>query len=153
VIVAVDLSTPARPRLAHRIIPPFPGHDVVFSPDGTRVWVTSGTQHRLGVYDAQTRRVLFTLTAGQPPQHITFASGAAYVTSDDAIRVHRLADGALRHESGVPAGSYNVTQGARRVLTPSLERGTLCILDRSGRVLASPVLARAAHDACLVVTA
>jgi DNA-binding beta-propeller fold protein YncE len=152
-IVVVDLSTPARPRVAQRIVPPFPAHDVVFAPDGARVWVSSGNQRRLAVYDASTYRPLFLLPAGQPPQHITFRSHAAYVTSDEAIRVHRLADGALRRETAVPAGSYNVTQGDNRVFTPSLERGTLCILDRSGRILASPVLAKAAHDACLVVTA
>ncbi len=146
-LVAVDLSSPSRPRVAHRIVPPFPAHDVVFAPSGDRVWVSSGDQERLAIYDATTRRPLRTLAAGKPPQHIAFTARAAYVTSDDALRVHRP-NGALLHETAVPQGSYNVTQGAERVLTPSLERGTLCILDRRGRVLASPVVAKAAHDVC-----
>jgi len=149
-IAVIDLSAPGGPRLAGRIAPPFPAHDVVFAPGGSRAWVSSGDERRLAVYDAETRRVLFTLPAGEPPQHIAFARGGAYVTSDDAVRVHRLRDGKLLRTTPVPAGSYNVTQGWERVLTPSLERGTLAVLDERGRLLARPVLARAAHDACFV---
>jgi DNA-binding beta-propeller fold protein YncE len=149
----IDLAEPARPRLVGRVVPPFPAHDVVFTPDGSRVWVSSGTEQRLVVYDARTRRPLFQLPAGKAPQHITFTTRAAYVTSDDAVGVHRLRDGKLLRTTPVPAGSYNVTQGWGRVFTPSLERGTLAVLDARGRLLAHPAVARAAHDACFVVTA
>ncbi len=152
-IAVVDLGAPGGPRLTGRIAPPFPAHDVVFSPDGSRAWVSSGDERRLAVYDAETHRVLFTLPAGEPPQHIAFAGGAVYVTSDDAVRVHRLRDGKLLRTTPVPPGSYNVTHGWGRVFTPSLERGTLAVLDERGRLLARPVLARAAHDACFVAGA
>ena len=36
------------------------------------------------------------------------------------------------------------------VLSPSLNMGTLTLLDRHGRVVAEPRVARAAHDACVV---
>jgi hypothetical protein len=36
------------------------------------------------------------------------------------------------------------------VLTPSLERGTLTVLDGAGRVLAGRRVALAAHDACVI---
>lgn len=147
-IAVIDLSA-RKPGPVGRIVPPFPAHDVVFAPGASRAWVSSGAERRLAVYDADTRRVLFTVPAGPPPQHIAFAGGAAYVTSDDAVRVHRR-DGELLRTTPVPAGSYNVTQGWTRVLTPSLERGTLAVLDERGRLLARPVLARAAHDVCFV---
>ena len=86
-IVVLDASEPLRPRVEARIVPPFPAHDVVFAPGGARVWISSGTERRLAVYDRASRRPLFTLAAGKPPQHITFTPAAAYVTSDDAIRV------------------------------------------------------------------
>jgi DNA-binding beta-propeller fold protein YncE len=149
-IAVIDLSATGGPSLDGRIAPPFPAHDVVFVPGTSRIWVSSGADRRLAVYDADARRVLFTLAAGQPPQHITIAGGDAYVTSDDAVRVHRLRDGKLLRTTQVPAGSYNVTEGWGRILTPSLERGTLAVLDEHGRLLARPVLARAAHDACFV---
>ncbi|HXY17419.1 MAG TPA: hypothetical protein VEH79_04540 [Gaiellaceae bacterium] len=148
-IVAVDL-TGQRPRVAARIAPPYHAHDVVFAPDGKHVWVTSGDERRIGVWNAATRRLLFTLEDGAPPQHVAFTSHAAYVTSDDAVRVRRLADGELLRTTPVPGGSYNVTQGWNRVLTPSLEQGTLAVLDRQGHLLTAPKVARAAHDACVV---
>ena len=152
-VVVLDLTDLVRPRVSAKIVPPFPAHDVVFAPNGERVWVSSGNERRLAIYDADTRRPLFTLAAGPPPQHITFSSDAAYVTSDDAVRVHALDDGRLLRETPVPAGSYNVTHGAGRVVTPSLERGTLSVLDEQGRLLAHPTIARAAHDACFVLKA
>ena len=150
-IVVVDVSDPMLPRVEAKIVPPFPAHDVVFAPGGTRVWISSGTERRLAVYDRASARPLFTLAAGKPPQHITFTPAAAYVTSDDAIRVHALDDGRLLRETALTEGSYNVTQGSGRIFTPSLEHGTLSVLDGHGRLLARPTLARAAHDACYVL--
>lgn len=149
-IVVLDLAGPVRPKVAARIIPPFPAHDVVFEPGGDRVWISSGNERRLAVYDARSQKPVVTLEAGQPPQHITFFADAAYVTSDDALRVHTLDDARLLREVAVPPGSYNLTHGARRVLTPSLERGTLSVLDERGRLLAHPTVARSAHDVCFV---
>ena len=149
-IVVLDITHPTRPRVVATIEPPFPAHDVVFAPGGAHAWVSSGTERALAVYDTRTRKALFTLAAGKPPQHITFTGAAAYVTSDDAVRVHRLHDGKLIRETAVTEGSYNVTHGAARVLTPSLERGTLSVLDERGRLLGRPTLAKAAHDVCFL---
>ena len=67
-----------------------------------------------------------------------------------SVHVHALTDGRRLRAARVPIGSYNVQLGAGFILTPSLNMGTLTILDRRGRVLASPRVARAAHDACVV---
>jgi hypothetical protein len=50
----------------------------------------------------------------------------------------------------VPVGSYNVTFGWGRVISPSLAQGTLSVLGSDGRVRAVRTVARAAHDACIV---
>jgi DNA-binding beta-propeller fold protein YncE len=150
-LVVVDVRDPRRPRVTARIPPPFPAHDVVFAPGGTRLWVSSGNERRLAVYDRRSHRPLFTLPAGKPPQHIAFTRRAAYVTSDDAVRVHALADGRMLRETAVAEGSYNVTQGFARVFTPSLDHGTLSVLDERGRLLVQPTLAKAAHDACFAL--
>jgi hypothetical protein len=116
---------------------PFPVHDVGFAPDG-RLWLTSGEQKSIWVGR--------TLRAGSPPQHVTFLNGHAFVTSGDdgTLRTHSL-NGAVLHEARVPVGSYNVQFGADRVFTPSLDAGTLAVLD-------GPVVkvARSSHDACLM---
>jgi hypothetical protein len=46
-----------------------------------------------------------------------------------------LRDGRVLRTTATPVGSYNVQQGPGRILTPSLEHGTLCVLDTQGRLL------------------
>jgi DNA-binding beta-propeller fold protein YncE len=154
-VAILDVADRARPRLLHRIRPPFRAHDVGFSPDGRHVWVSSGDRGALAVYDARSGRVLRRLPADAPPQHVTFAGGRAYVSSGDdgTLRVQSLRDGRVMHTAAVPVGSYNVQEGWGWVMTPSLERGTLCILDARGRLLRRVQVARSSHDACFVMTA
>jgi hypothetical protein len=86
---------------------------------------------------------------------VTFAGGVAFVTSgnDGLLRVHSLRDGRVLRATAVPVGSYNVQQGWDRILTPSLEHGTLCVLDGSGRLLRRVHVARSSHDACFMMSA
>ena len=150
-IAVVDVSDPLRPRVRRRFQPPFLAHDVAFSPSGRRVWVTAGRDRRLAVLPAGAGRTVL-LGADAAPQHVSFARGVAFVASGEGgiVRVHDLADGRVRRTARVPYGSYNVQAGAGAVVTPSLARGTLTILDRAGRVRHELEIARAAHDACLL---
>ena len=143
-----------RVRLRARLQPPFRAHDVGFTPDGASVWVTSGDRGSIAVYDARTRRIRFRLEADAPPQHVTFLGSHAYVASGDdgTLRVHDVRDGRLLRRTRVPVGSYNVQQGWRMVMTPSLERGTLCLLSENGRLVHEVRVARSSHDACVVVS-
>ena len=154
-VAVADVSRPADPRLVTKIAPPFLAHDVGFEPDGRRVWVTSGDRGMLAIYDARTGKVLRRLPADAPPQHVTFVGGAAFVTSgeDGRLRVHSLDDGRLLRTTAIPAGSYNVQQGWGRVITPSLDRGTLCLVDSRGRLLRDVHVARSSHDACFMMSA
>jgi hypothetical protein len=117
--------------------------------------VTSGDRGELALYNARTGKVLRRLPAAAPPQHVTFAGGVAFVTSgnDGILRVHSLRDGRVLRATAVPVGSYNVQQGWDRILTPSLEHGTLCVLDGSGRLLRRVHVARSSHDACFMMSA
>lgn len=149
-VAVLDTSDLRRPKLSRTFAPPFLAHDIVFAPDGRTVWVTSGSEHRLALYDRDRspRRVL---PAGAPPQHVTFARDKAFVASGDDGTVHRRRlDGELVRETRVPVGSYNVTFGWDRVVSPSLGRGTVSVLDRNGRVRGVRKIAGAAHDACIV---
>lgn len=152
-IVAVD--RPARPRLLRVVRPPFLAHDVGFAPGGRQVWVSSGDRGALAVYDARSGRELHRLSGDAPPQHVTFLNGRAFVTSgDDAVlRVHSLADGRILRTTRVPVGSYNVQEGWGVILTPSLQRGTLCITDARGRFVRRVQVAPTSHDACFVMSA
>jgi DNA-binding beta-propeller fold protein YncE len=154
-IAIVDVSRPERPRLRRYLRPPFHAHDVAFTPDGRHVWVSSGDSGILAVYDAREGTPLRRLPGDAPPQHVTFYRTHAYVASGDdgRVRVHSLRDGRIVRTTAVPNGSYNVQEAFGHVVTPSLDRGTLCILRRDGRLLRRVQVARSSHDACFVMTA
>ncbi len=151
-VAVLDTSRATHPRVIGAIRPPFNAHDVGFTPGGRRVWLTSGDRERLGILDARTGRLLKTLRADAPPQHVTFLGDRAYVTSGDdgLLRVHRL-DGRLLRTTRIPVGSYNVQEGWGVILTPSLSQGTICMLSGRGRVRLHRDVARSSHDACFVV--
>lgn len=155
VVAIVDVSRPAAPRLAHRLRPPFLAHDVGLVPGGRHVWVSSGDRGALAVYHRRTGEVLRRLSADAPPQHVTFHGGNAYVTSGDdgTLRVQSLKDGRVLRTTSVPVGSYNVQEAFGRIVTPSLQRGTVCILDRRGRLERRVRVSPSSHDACFVMTA
>ena len=149
-IAVLDASNPRRPRLERLVTPPFPAHDVVFAPDGRTVWVTSGEERRVALYRGGARPSRM-LDAGSSPQHVAFARDKVFVASGDdgTVRRHSL-DGDLVREARVPVGSYNVTFGWTRLVTPSLADGAVTALDRNGRSAWTRRVARAAHDACIV---
>jgi len=151
-LAVVDVTRPLQPRRVGTIRPPFLLHDVGFVPGTRHVWISSGDRGALAVYDVPSRRVLKRLAAGSPPQHVTFHGRNAYVTSGDdgTLSVHSLRDGRLLRRTAIPTGSYNVQQGAGRVLTPSLAHGTLCVLDTAGRMRRRVRVARSSHDACFL---
>jgi DNA-binding beta-propeller fold protein YncE len=150
-VAVVDVTHPARPRHAGTVRPPFGAHDVGFLPGGRHVWVTSGDDTEAALFD-RSGRVGLRLRADLAPQHVTFGAGVAFVTSGASgiLRVQRLVDGHVLRTTRIEPGSYNVQFGFGRVLTPSLERGTLTVLDRRGGLLARIRVSSSCHDACFV---
>ena len=151
-VAVVDVADPRRPRLVRRFRPPWLAHDVGFA-TRDRVWVTSGSERELALYDPRTGELVKRLPAGTPPQHVTFLGGAAFVTSGDdgTLEVRGIRDGFPTSRRRIPLGSYNVQEGGGLVLTPSLSAGTLCVADRHGRVIRRVRASRSSHDACFVM--
>ncbi len=142
-IAVVDVADPRRPIHAATIRPPFLAHDVGFAPSG-RAWITAGEERRISAHG----RVV---AADGAPQHVTFLGGRAYVTSgaSGTVRVYDERSARLLAMTAVPVGSYNVQFAAGRILTPSLDGGTLTVLDADGRVRERVRVAPSSHDACL----
>lgn len=151
-LAVLDTSEPERPRLLRRVTPPFLAHDVVISADAGAVWVTSGNHRRIAIYELNGARLRNQIDGAAAPQHVAFVAGRAFVASGDdgSLRVHDTATGRLQRTTRIPVGSFNVTAGGDRVATPSLERGTIVILDRTGRVQHERQVSAAAHDACWI---
>ena len=150
-VAVVDVSRRTHPRLLRRFEPPFLAHDVGWAPSGNRVWVSSGDRNELALYAARSGRLLRRLAADLPPQHFTFRGELVYVASGESgsLRVHRVGGRQLR-QTAIPDDSYNVQQAHGWVVTPGLGTGTLCALDRNGRVSWKRTVARSSHDACIV---
>ena len=140
-LAVVDVTDPTRPRLDRYVKPAFAAHDVGFAPTG-RIWVTAGAQRRISAHG----RIL---AADAAPQHVTFLAGRAFVTSggDGTLRVYDEATARLLHTTRIPAGSYNVQFLGNRVLTPSLNEGTLCSVDAAGGLRFRTRVAPSCHDA------
>ena len=140
-LAVVDVRDPTRPRLRQYVKPAFAAHDVGFAPSG-RIWVTAGEERRISAHG----RIL---AAGAAPQHVTFLDGRAFVTSgnDGTLQVYDEPTARLIETTRIPVGSYNVQFLGGRVLTPSLNLGTLCAVDANGRLLSRTRVAPSCHDA------
>jgi hypothetical protein len=140
-LAVVDVRDPTRPRLREYVKPAFAAHDVGFAPSG-RIWVTAGAEGRISAHG----RIL---AADAAPQHVTFLDGRAFVTSGDegTLRIYDEATARLLHTTRIPVGSYNVQFLGNRVLTPSLNVGTLCAVGAGGRLLSRTRVAPSCHDA------
>lgn len=140
-LAIVDVADPRRPRLERYVTPPFAAHDVGVAPSG-RVWVTAGEDARIAAHGRL-------LPADGAPQHVTFLDGRAYVASgaSGTLRVYEERTAQLLRTTRIPAGSYNVQFRDGRILTPSLNEGTLCVLDAHGRLLRQTRVAPSCHDA------
>ena len=153
-VAVLDVSRPLAPRLLRRFRPPFLAHDVGIAPGDRHVWVSSGDRGALAVYDRRSGEVVRRLPADAPPQHVTFFGAHAYVTSgeDGTLRVLSLKDGRVVRTTKVPTGSYNVQEAFGWIVTPSLDLGTFCVLDRQGRLARRVQVSPSSHDACFVMT-
>jgi len=142
-LAVVDVGDPRSPRLRGYVRPGFLAHDVGFAPSG-RLWITAGEGHAISAHGHR-------LPADGAPQHVSFLDGRAFVTSgaDGTLRIYDERSARLLRTVGIPVGSYNVQYAAGRVITPSLNAGTLCVLDAHGRLHERVRVAASSHDACL----
>jgi YVTN family beta-propeller protein len=71
-IVVIGTRSFDHPRVIGRFDPGFNVHDLAFSTDGERIWMTSATGSEVTVFDSVKRRPVFRVPAGLPPQHVAF---------------------------------------------------------------------------------
>jgi len=152
-VAIVEASNPLRPRLTARFVPHFTVHDLAFSPDGRRVWLTSDDEDSVHVVDARTRRLLFSVPAGPPPQHVTFDQRHAFVTSGYGSRIELIdpRGGAVLRTARQPYGSFNVATSGGLVVTSSLLKGTLTELNDLLNPLRTIKVADSTRDAAVTV--
>jgi len=144
-------ANPGRPHLIARRRPGYLVHDLLFTPNGRQVWITSANSANVGVFSAHTRRLLFRVRGGPPPQHVVFGGRYAYITSGygSSIEQVSLADGRVLERAPAPYGSFDLDVGGGYVVTSSALRGTLAIYDTRLRLLRVRHIATSAEDVIL----
>jgi YVTN family beta-propeller protein len=127
-IVELNTSRVDRPRVVGRMHPAVSAHDLAFTPDGRTVWVSSDTASYVSVLDAGSGRLLATVPAGAPPQHVVFipyGRARAYVSSGYGSSLE-LIDPRTRRilkRVAVPYGSFNLATAGDLIATASLLNG------------------------------
>lgn len=139
-IVMLNSSRVDRPRVIGRIHPGVSAHDLAFAPDGSTVWVTSDSASSVSVLDARSGRLVATVPAGPPPQHIVFipyGRTRAYISSGYGSSLELVDPHSCRILKRVelPYGSFNLATAGDLVATASLLNGEVS-------EFAGPTLAR-----------
>ncbi len=142
------IGDPGHPHLIGQFHPGYRAHDLLFTPDGRRVWITSASGPDIGVFNARNHSLRFRVPAGPPPQHVVFAGRYAYVTSGYGSQIEQVsrASGRVLKRVAAPYGSFDLDAGGGYVVTSSLLRGTLAIYDTRLRLLRVRKLAPSTED-------
>lgn len=124
-VVRLDASNPRRPRVVGRLHPRNLAHDVSFEPDGRMAWISSAQSLDVGIYSAQTGRILEGADGGRAPQHVAFEGRHALITSGYGSSLTSLcwSSGCRRRVVPVPYGSFNLATYGGFVVTTSLLTG------------------------------
>lgn len=139
---------PGHPRVIGRFDPGFPAHDLSFSPDGQRVWITSANGPDVAVFRASDHRLLFHVPVGPPPQHIAFDGAYAYLTSGYGSTIEQVnaSTGTVIRRAHTPYGSFELDATDGYVATASLLNGQLAIFTPRLRLLHVLKVAPATRD-------
>lgn len=142
------LANPGHPRVTGRFDPGFPAHDLAFSPDGRRVWISSATGPDITVFRAIDHRPLFRVPVGPPPQHIAFDGPYAYLTSGYGSTIEKVAasTGRVIARARTPYGSFELAAANGYVATASLLDGEAAIYTPQLKLLHTRKLAPATRD-------
>jgi DNA-binding beta-propeller fold protein YncE len=140
-----------RPHVIGHLTPGFPAHDLSFSSDGRRVWVSSAAGPDVTVFDARTRRALFRVPVGPPPQHIAMQGRYAYVTSGSGSTIEKVdaRSGRVLARTAAPYGSFELAAADGYVATASLLRGTLAVYTPDLKLLRRVTLAPATREVAI----
>jgi DNA-binding beta-propeller fold protein YncE len=156
-IAIVSLANPRKPTPVRRFSPGFVVHDVTFTPDTRRVWLTSGTSDLVYALDSRTGKKIFAVRVGAAPQHVVISDllngKYAYATSGYDGRIVKVNTwtGHVVASAAIPRGSFNVSTKGPRVVTSSLLGGQVTELDLDLRRIRSTRVARAARGVALTV--
>src|SRR6185437_2650437 len=107
-IVVIGTEGFDHPKVICRFDPGFEVHDLAFSNDGARVWVTAADRRYVSVLNGNDERPMFRVPAGPPPQHVALTDRYAYLTSGYGSTIEQVdvMTGRIIHRARTPYGSF-----------------------------------------------
>ena len=150
-IAILDSSHPDRPRVIGAFSPGFAAHDLSFTPTGRQIWISAASGPDVTAFDARSRRVLFQVPVGPPPQHLAFAGRYAYLTSGYGGTIEKVdaTTGRVIARASAPYGSFELDAADGYVASSSLLRGTLAIYTPDLKLRRVVKLAPAAREVAI----
>jgi YVTN family beta-propeller protein len=150
-IVILSSQNVAHPKVLGRFDPGFEVHDLAFSDDGRRIWITASNRREVTVFNGIDDQVLFRVPVGPPPQHVALTERYAYLTSGYGSTIEQAdaRSGRILHRASTPYGSFELAADDRYVVVSSLLRGTLAIFTPQLKLLRVVHLARATREVAL----
>ena len=140
-----------QPRVIGHLTPGFPVHDLLFSSNGRRVWISSAAGPDVTVFDARTRKAMFRVAVGPPPQHIAIQGRYAYLTSGYGGTIEKIdaTTGRVIARAHAPYGSFELSAADGYVAAASLLRGTLAIYGPNLKLIRTVKLAPATREVAI----
>ncbi len=128
-IVILGTQNVAHPNVLGRFDPGFEVHDLAFSDDDLKIWITASNRSDVTVFDGIDQQVLFRVPVGPPPQHVALTDRYGYLTSGYGSTIEQVdaRTGRILHRARTPYGSFELAADDRYVVVSSLLRGTLAI--------------------------
>jgi DNA-binding beta-propeller fold protein YncE len=154
-IVILNTADPSYPRMIGRFDPGFPVHDLAFSSDGRRIWLTSASSPDVVVLDPPDRKTRFRVPVGPPPQHVALVGRYAYLTSGYGGTIEEVdaRTGRIITRASSPYGSFELAADNRYVVVSSLLRGKLAIYTPQLKLVRMVHLAPATREVALSLPA
>jgi DNA-binding beta-propeller fold protein YncE len=148
---ASPVIDPGHPHVIGSFTPGFRAHDLSFTPDGRQVWISSATGPEVTAFAVRSRRMLFRVPVGAPPQHLAFEGRFAYVTSGYGSTIEKVdaTTGRIITRAPAPYGSFELAAADGFVASASLLRGTLAVYTPSLKLLRVVKLAPATREVAI----
>jgi DNA-binding beta-propeller fold protein YncE len=151
---ASPVIDPGHPHVIGRLTPGFRAHDLSFTADGRQVWISSAAGPAVTAFDVRSRRMLFRVPVGAPPQHLAFEGRFAYVTSGYGSTIEKVdaATGRIIARAAAPYGSFELAAADGFVASASLLRGTLAVYTPGLKLLRVVKLAPATREVAITTS-
>jgi YVTN family beta-propeller protein len=154
-IVVLSTEDFEHPRVIGRFNPGFEVHDLAFSNDSGKVWITSADSRDVTVFNGVDEQPMFRVPVGPPPQHVAVTEHYAYLTSGYGSSLEQVDGntGRILHRATTPYGSFELAADGRYVVVSSLLRGMLAIYTPQLKLLRVVHLAPATREVALSLPA